>query len=132
MMNIMQTDSMELDLLVANKALAILKISGVIDLDTSEDVLIGTRRIIDDYGSHSIIFDVADVSYVSSAGVGVFMSLFETLEQSRGQIIFVQLNDSFRRVLMLLGFMRYFPAFESHNEAQDFLMSEIEAGVEVA
>ena len=126
MTNLMQTENMELDLLVANKALAILKISGVIDMDTSEDVLIGARKVIEDYNSHCIVFDVGDVSYVSSAGVGVFMSLLETMEQSRGQVIFVHLNDAFRRVLMLLGFMRYFPAFATLDEAQSFLMSEPE------
>lgn len=126
MTNLMQTENMELDLLVANKALAILKISGVIDLDTSEDVLIGTRRVMEDYGSHSVVFDVADVSYVSSAGVGVFMSLLETIEQSQGEVIFVYLNDAFRRVLMLLGFMRYFPAFATLDEAQGYLMNEPE------
>lgn len=126
MTNLMQTENMELDLLVANKVLAILKISGVIDLDTSEDVLIGSRKVIEDYNSNCIVFDVADVSYVSSAGVGIFMSLLETMEQNRGQVIFVHLNDAFRRVLMLLGFMRYFPAFATLDEAQSFLMSEPE------
>lgn len=129
MMTICDIDNMTLTLLVSNTTLVAFKLDGILDLDTSEDVLAAVQKILSVEQARTMIFDVHDLEYASSAGVGIFMSLLETVEEFNGEIIFVGVSNAFQRVLMLLGFMRYFPTFTTLNEAQDYLLSNKKSNV---
>jgi anti-sigma B factor antagonist len=117
------TEELHIDVQSANSEFGLIALSGFINLDTSEILYEAIQDVFHANASRALIFNVGEVDYVSSAGVGVFMSLYEELEEKGGKIAFVGLTDSFRRVLDLLGFMQYFGDCDSLETAQMFVAS---------
>ena len=101
-------EELHIRLLSASTSVAQIELGGFLNLDTSETLYDTIHDILSANAPKSLIFYVSNVKYVSSAGVGVFMSLYEQIEANGGKIAFVGLSDSFRRVLNLLGFHQYF------------------------
>jgi anti-sigma B factor antagonist len=102
------TEELSIEVSTASVQYAVVHLAGFINLDTSEMLYEAMQDIFNANASRSLIFKVDEVEFVSSAGVGVFMSLYEQLEEEGGKVVFVGLSDSFRRVLDLLGFLSYF------------------------
>jgi anti-sigma B factor antagonist len=114
------TEELTIEISTASTHYAVVQLAGFINLDTSEVLYEVMQDVFNANDSHSLIFQVEEVEFVSSAGVGVFMSLYEQLEENDGKVAFVGLSDSFRRVLDLLGFLQYFGVCESIEAAEAF------------
>lgn len=81
--------------------------AGRIDTTTSggvEDVL---RRLVDD-GARRILVDFADVEYISSAGLRVFLVLAKRMKDEQGSLVLCGLPPPVRQVFHLAGFMPLF------------------------
>ena len=52
---------------------------------------------------YKIHVDLIDVTYISSAGLGVFISHLDILKSNNGKLVLSHLNDSVRDVFNLLG-----------------------------
>lgn len=109
---------------IANEAMAIFKIAGYINFDTSEELFDFITKAIEEKQSELLVFDVEEVEYVSSAGLGIFMSLVETINERDGKIILIAPSEGFRRVMELTGALGYFTICESMQDAQSLILSE--------
>jgi anti-sigma B factor antagonist len=109
---------------IANEAMAIFKVAGYINFDTSEELFDFITKAIEEKQPALLVFDVEGVEYVSSAGLGIFMSLVETVESRGGKIALVAPSEGFRRVMELTGALGYFTIYESMQEAQNLILSE--------
>ncbi len=95
---------------------AILFVEGYINLNTSDDLRRIIQSIQDEHNPKIFIFDLHGVEYVSSAGIGVFMSTYESIEKLKGKIALVGMTDDIRRVFELLGFLEYFEDCKTMND----------------
>ena len=79
-----------------------IRISG--DLDASNsiqiDEIIGNAVSSDE---KKLLIDCKDLNYISSAGLGVFMSYLQEFEKKKIALIFFSMSEKVRNVFQILG-----------------------------
>ena len=65
-----------------------------------------------------IHIDCSGMEYISSAGLGVFMSYKEEIDQKGGKIVFSGMSPSIHKVFELLGLDRYMMIKQTYEEAR--------------
>ena len=98
--------------------LSILKIGGFLDAHTAPNLEKAIQNLVDD-GRHKIIVNFTDLSYISSAGLGVFMGFIEQIRSHGGDIKMSNMTPKIYRVFDLLGFPTLYDIFDDEAEAYD-------------
>ena len=96
--------------------LSILSISGFLDAHTAPKLEEAIQSLIDD-GRFSIVVNFSDLTYISSAGLGVFMGFIEEIRTKSGDIKMCQMSPKIFRVFDLLGFPTIYQIFDQQDEA---------------
>ncbi len=100
--------------------ISIIKVGGYIDTTTSSELEHVLSKLLKE-GSYSIIIDLADVDYVSSAGWGIFISEIKGIREKGGDLKLVRMIPEVYEVFELLEFHYILKAFDSLEEAiKDF------------
>ena len=68
-------------------------------------------------GAHQVVLDLADLTYISSAGLGVLTGTLGSFRERGGDLKLARTPDKVYRVLDLLGFTRLLALFDSTEEA---------------
>jgi anti-sigma B factor antagonist len=68
-------------------------------------------------GRANIVIDCAELTYISSNGMGVFISYVSKARSQGGDIRLCHLRDVARTVITMLGLHRHFEVFEERDEA---------------
>lgn len=66
---------------------------------------------------NKIILDLNSLNYISSAGIGALMVLFQQLHRRQGQMVIVHPSAKVYKILDLLGFTKIFPIAQDRGEA---------------
>jgi anti-sigma B factor antagonist len=94
----------------------VLALSGKLDATTSktfEDKILG----LIDSGSLRLVVDLAQLEYVSSSGLRVFLLAAKRLQGAQGKIVLCALKDHVRQVFDLAGFSSILSIYASRDEA---------------
>ena len=97
--------------------------SGRIDTVTSgalEDVVRSTV----DGGARDLLVDFADVEYISSAGLRVFLVLAKRMRDLRGRVVLCGMGQPVRQVFQLAGFLPLFTVASSREAALPLFATE--------
>lgn len=78
---------------------------GDLDAQSSIDMDACLRKNIDE-GVVNLHIDGSQLAYISSAGLGVFISYLDELKSADGQLVFSRLSDEVYDVFELLGLSR--------------------------
>lgn len=95
---------------------AIVKVGGKIDADgapalTSElNKLVGAGKVF-------IVVDLADVNFMSSAGIGVTVKALNDTRSKKGDLRLAGIQSDVKKVYELLGFAAAFQFYKSVSEA---------------
>ncbi|MGA2141195.1 MAG: STAS domain-containing protein [Brevinematales bacterium] len=92
---------------------------GYVNIETADSLLEYIRSRSADIKSSKFIFDVTGLEYVSSAGIKIFMDLYDKYKFSGGKMIFINMKPDVKRVFDLVGFMKYFIEASSFDEAMN-------------
>ncbi|MFA5042626.1 MAG: STAS domain-containing protein [Kiritimatiellia bacterium] len=94
----------------------ILKAQGKLDAVSSPEV---DKRIVSlvENGTNQIALDLADVDYVSSAGLRVFLSAAKRLKQAHGKLALANLSVQVQQIFDIAGFESILPVFKTIDEA---------------
>ena len=94
----------------------ILQPTGRLDSNSAQD-LQGelTRRLSD--GETSIVLDLKDLDYISSAGLRVLLLIGKELQKKNGRLSLCALNNTVREVFEISGFISLFPIHTSVDDA---------------
>jgi anti-sigma B factor antagonist len=95
---------------------SILELKGYLDAHTAPK-LEETFQDLIDKGQYKIVVNCNDLSYISSAGLGVFMAFVEDLRERRGDIKFSNMSQKVFNVFDLLGFPLLYEIFDDEHEA---------------
>ncbi len=68
-------------------------------------------------GENRLVVDCAQLDYISSAGLRVFLMAAKRLTQARGKIVLATLNEDVKQVFDLTGFSSIFQICSSREEA---------------
>ena len=95
---------------------SILELKGYLDAHTAPKLeeafqnLLKTQR-------YRIVVNCRDLSYISSAGLGVFMAFIEDVRNNKGDIKLTNMSPKVYNVFDLLGFPLLYEIFKEENEA---------------
>lgn len=98
--------------------IALFTVEGAVDANTSPNFEKNLLSVVDK-GIYNILVDVANVNYISSAGLGAFMSVLDTIESknANGKIAIINCSRQFEKVFTMMGFDEVFESFDSVDEA---------------
>lgn len=96
----------------------VLELKGYLDAHTAPK-LEETFQDLMDKGNSKIVVNCKDLTYISSAGLGVFMAFVEDLRERQGDIKFSNMSDKVFNVFDLLGFPLLYEIFKQEKEAID-------------
>ena len=112
----------ELDIKVSeatgNPELTCITLSGFLDAYTYQKFEEELKKQIQQ-NKFKIIVDMENLDYISSAGLGVFMSVIAQIRQHNGDIKLTGLNSKVYKVFDLLGFTKLFQIFSEFDEAMN-------------
>lgn len=94
----------------------VLELKGYLDAHTAPK-LEETFQDLIDRGNHQIVVNCSNLTYISSAGLGVFMAFVEDLREKQGDIKFSNMTDKVFNVFDLLGFPLLYEIFKDEKEA---------------
>ena len=93
-----------------------IRIVGSIDALTADEVEQVLQRQIDE-GKLHIVIDMAEVDYVSSAGLRVFLTVLKHIRRSDGDLRLACPRPSVSRMLNMAGFTSIIKFFDTVDEA---------------
>ena len=94
----------------------IIEVSGDVDASSSIHLDHAMSKAIEQ--KTNIIADLSDLSYISSAGLGVFMSYLQELENNNQQFILCGLNEKVLEVFQILGLDQLLIIKDNREEAR--------------
>lgn len=102
----------------------ILKMKGYLDAYTSLQFEENLKELVE-LGSYKIVVNMKNLSYISSAGFGVFMAFVDEVRKNGGDIKFCCLSEKIDEIFELLGFKHIFEVLNNEDEAvESFEKSE--------
>jgi anti-sigma B factor antagonist len=100
---------------VAN--VAIVDLSGKITLGENTGILRDELRSLLSQGTKDIILNMADVSYVDSAGLGELVGAYTTATNQGGSVKLLKLQGKMQDLLQITKLHTVFPTFEDEKQA---------------
>lgn len=97
-------------------AVQILDLKGELDAHTASELEAALQKCQQD-GRNRIVVNGANLQYISSAGLGVFMAYIEEVREEQGDIKIAALQPKVYNVFDLLGFPMLFDIVETEEEA---------------
>ena len=82
-------------------------LSGRLDTPASLEVAPSFEELKSD-AAGTIVLDCTELSYISSSGLRLFLSLRKTAGEKGGKVIVKSISDEIRAVFMMTGFLNLF------------------------
>ena len=96
--------------------ISVVYLKGYLDAHTAPDFEGALQELVNE-NKVRIVVNLSELSYISSAGLGVFMGFIEDIRSKGGDIKLAEPSDKVLRVFDLLGFPVLYEFFELESEA---------------
>ena len=96
--------------------ITILRPVGRLDSASSPELELAILERLDG-GCNRLVFDLADMDYVSSAGLRVILLAGKKLRASQGKLVIAGMRDMVREVFEMSGFLTLFAVAPSVDDA---------------
>ncbi|MCP4230655.1 MAG: HD domain-containing protein [bacterium] len=103
----------------------VFKLSGALGVEGSTGVQ-GLLKACVDEQLFRLILDIGEVSFISSAGMGAFLSIVGELREKGGDIVFVKMRDKIKGIFQSLDLLDFFNIVDSIDEAKTAFPTESE------
>jgi anti-sigma B factor antagonist len=98
--------------------ISVLRLRGFLDAHTAPQFEQAIQELLGE-DKIQIIVSMADLNYISSAGLGVFMGFIEEIREKKGDIKLSNMSDKVFKVFDLLGFPALYHIFKEESEAEE-------------
>ncbi len=99
-----------------NGGVAILNVKGYLDAHTAPALESAFQELVDEK-KFRIVVNFTELSYISSAGLGVFMGFIEDIRKNGGDIKLSSMKPKIFRVFDLLGFPTLYDILDEESAA---------------
>lgn len=96
--------------------LAVLRLKGRLDTNTAADLDAEIKNITQN-NDVSLIIDLKDLQYISSAGLRVMLMTARIFEKAQGKLVLANMNSFVRNVFDLAGFSPLFNIADNFEDA---------------
>ena len=101
----------------SNNDVAILDLSGKVQIgESSTDLRTALRRLVEE-GERKILLNLAEVTHIDSCGLGEFVAGYTSLRRLGGELKLLNLTDRVSELMMITKLATVFDVFEDENEA---------------
>ena len=97
-------------------SVSVIDVKGYLDAHTAPDLENAFNRLLEE-NKYQVVVNFNDLTYISSAGLGVFMAYVETMRENEGDIKFSNMKESVYNIFDLLGFPVLYEFFKDEAEA---------------
>ncbi len=94
----------------------VLELKGYLDAHTAPKLEEALQNLLSS-SRYNIVINCRDLSYISSAGLGVFMAFIEEVRKNNGDIKLTNMSPKVYNVFDLLGFPLLYEIFKEEQEA---------------
>lgn len=98
--------------------ISVLRLKGFLDAHTAPQFEQAIQELLGE-DKNQIIVSMADLNYISSAGLGVFMGFIEEIREKKGDIKLSNMSDKVFKVFDLLGFPALYQIFKDESDAEE-------------
>jgi len=95
-------------------------LNGYLDTYNSPEFQSHVNELINS-GMKFILFDLSDLNYISSTGIGAFTSFMKILKQKKGSMVLMGIQEKVMEVFQLLGFTKFFKIASTLDDALSIL-----------
>ena len=99
-----------------NQEIHLLDLKGYLDAHTASELEGAFQKLLDEK-KYKIVVNFRDLSYISSAGLGVFMAFIEEVRKNAGDIKLSNMTPKVYNVFDLLGFPLLYDISNDEEEA---------------
>ena len=85
----------------------IVRLSGRLDTPGAQEIAPKINDLLEETGK-TVILDCSDMSYISSSGLRIFLTLRKSAADKGGRIIVRNICNDIRNVFMMTGFLNLF------------------------
>ena len=97
---------------------SVVKVSGYLDTTTARDLEAAINGLLSK-GCYKIVLDLSGVTYISSAGWGIFIGEIKEIRNHGGDLKLAEMVGDVFEVFQLLEFQSILEAYPSAQEAKD-------------
>ena len=83
------------------------RLTGRLDTPGAQEIAPQVNELLEDTGK-TVILDCTDMTYISSSGLRIFLTLRKAAADKGGQIIVRNICNDIRNVFMMTGFLNLF------------------------
>jgi anti-sigma B factor antagonist len=95
---------------------SVIELKGYLDAHTAPDLETKFQELLGDQ-KFNIVVNCRDLTYISSAGLGVFMAYIEDVRKNKGDIKLTNMSPKVYNVFDLLGFPILYEIYKDETEA---------------
>ena len=97
---------------------SVIKVGGYLDTTTARDLETALNGLLDKH-SYKIVLDLSGVTYISSAGWGIFIGEIKEIRNHGGDLKLAAMTGDVFEVFQLLEFQSILEAYPSIQEARE-------------
>lgn len=97
------------------------RLSGYLDQETVKDLRTKLIEIIDTNNVLNIVFNMKEVEFMDSTGVGVIIGRYNQIKFKGGKIVICEMNKNIERIIFLTGLARICSLKENEASAINYL-----------
>lgn len=99
-------------------------LKGRLDVPQVEEIEKEIIELLNNEKSSNLILNLQDIDYVSSAGIGLFVTVMDMLKMRGKQFGICSLKSSVKRIMEIIEIEVLFNIFIDENEAFEYLNSD--------
>ena len=95
-------------IITKEKDVTTVKLCGRLDTPASTEVASELEPLKEDAVAGTVVIDCSEMTYISSSGLRIFLSLRKEAANKGGKIIVKSISNDIRQVFMMTGFLNLF------------------------
>jgi len=95
----------------------IVRLDGELDHHTAEEIRNEIDKEIDKNNSKNIIFDLSNMNFMDSSGIGVVIGRYKKVSKLGGQAAVVHMNSRIERIFKMSGLLNIVKKYENKKQA---------------
>lgn len=104
-----------MDIIVtSSNEITVIEIVGELDSSTAYNVQSQILPVAEQ--SRKILLDMSDVTYMSSAGLRILLTVYRSIQERHGEIVLVGLNEDIKDIMAITGFLDFFTTFDTRED----------------
>ncbi|WP_026477991.1 anti-sigma F factor antagonist [Alkaliphilus transvaalensis] len=95
----------------------IIKFDGELDHHVAENIRVELDEMIEKKRTKHLIFNLADLRFMDSSGIGVIMGRYKNISKMGGKVAIIEVPEKIDKIFSLSGLYRIVEKYENLTEA---------------